>query len=120
MRLTEGADRLSVPGDSAPGLRAEYFEAPVLEGEPALVRSEATVDFEWKVGESPLPPRPGWSGSAPLTLELPEGRYRAEWIDTRTGEVAKGEDIEHSGGRRTLESPVFEEDVALAVRVVED
>jgi hypothetical protein len=110
------SDRLSVAGDGAPGLKAEYFEGPVPEGEPALVRTEATVDFEWEVGESPLPPRPRWSGPATFTLDLPEGLYRAEWIDTRTGEVAKSEDLEHSGGPRTVVSPPFEEDVALAVR----
>jgi hypothetical protein len=69
-------------------------------------------------GESPLPPSPAWSGSAPVTLALAGGRYRAEWIDTRTGQVAKSEDVLHAGGRRTFFSPVFEEDVALAVRTV--
>ena len=52
------ARRLSAAGTGAPGLRAEYFEGLDVTGEPALVRIEAAVDFEWKVGESPLPPRP--------------------------------------------------------------
>ena len=111
-------DRLSVPGGGAPGLRAEYFEGPNLTGTPALVRTEDTVDFEWKVGESPCPPPPVRSGSVPVTVDLPAGRYRAEWLDTRTGQVAKSEGLDHAGGMRTLESPAFEEDVALAVRAV--
>ena len=54
-----------------------------------------------------------------LTLDLPEGRYRAEWVDTRTGGVAKAEDLDHEGGSRTLLSPPVEADLALAVRAVE-
>jgi len=111
-------DRLSVPGAGTPGLQAAYFYAPDLTGEPVLVRTEASVDFEWKVGESPLPPRAAWSGPAALTLHLPAGAYRAEWVDTRSGAVTKTEDIDHAGGWRGLLSPLFEGDVGLAVRKV--
>ena len=48
-----------------------------------------------------------------LRLDLPEGTYRAEWMNTLTGEVDQSERFSHDGGERTLESPVFEEDVAL-------
>ncbi len=51
-----------------------------------------------------------------IELDLPAGRYRAEWIDPKTGAVAKAEDLEHAGGRRTLVSPPIGEDLALAVR----
>jgi hypothetical protein len=53
--------------------------------------------------------------SLALGLELPPGTYRAEWVDTRTGAVDKGEDLEHGGGRVTLQSPVYDEDIALRV-----
>jgi hypothetical protein len=111
--------RLLVPEVGGPGLRAEYYASADLSGEPALVRTEATVDFEWAAGESPLPSRQARSGPARLTLELPAGAYRAEWVDTRTGEVAKGEDVEHAGGAREFISPPFHEDVALTVRASE-
>jgi hypothetical protein len=62
-------------------------------------------------GEDARPAR-----SVRLTLDLPAGAYRAEWVDTRTGEVAKGEDVDHGGGPRAFLSPPFHEDVALAVR----
>jgi len=53
---------------------------------------------------------------ARLSLDLPAGSYRAEWIDTKNGKVAKREDFSHGGGPRTLASPQYSEDVALRVR----
>ena len=53
---------------------------------------------------------------ATLRLELPAGSYRAEWVDTKTGQVAKTESFEHAGGERSLASPTYETDIALAIR----
>lgn len=50
-----------------------------------------------------------------LVLSLPAGSYRAEWIDTKNGEVAAGEQFEHSGGNRPLESPTFITDITLRI-----
>jgi hypothetical protein len=52
-------------------------------------------------------------GRTALTLELPPGRWTEEWVDTRTGAVARSGALAHDGGRRTLESPPYETDVAL-------
>ena len=52
---------------------------------------------------------------ADLSLDLPAGRYRAEWIDTRTGAVARAEDVEHGGGRVVVASPSYSEDIALRI-----
>ncbi len=82
-------------------------------------RQYAVYVLERVGGESPPPARPGRAGGATVTLDLPAGRYRAEWVDTRNGRVAKDEDFEHGGGPRRLESPPFAEDVALAVRGAE-
>lgn len=51
-----------------------------------------------------------------LSLELPEGKYRATWIDTKSGQQAAGESFDHAGGTRVLASPGYREDIALAVR----
>jgi hypothetical protein len=53
---------------------------------------------------------------ATLEVEMPAGKYRAEWINTKTGAVDKSEDFEHSGGTRKLASPDYREDIALRVR----
>jgi hypothetical protein len=52
---------------------------------------------------------------AELTLDLPAGSYRAEWVDTKTGEVARATDFEHGGGRKVLAAPEYTEDIALRV-----
>lgn len=54
--------------------------------------------------------------SARLSLDLPAGSYRAEWIDTKNGKVAKRENFSHRGGPRTLASPQYNEDIALRVQ----
>jgi hypothetical protein len=51
-----------------------------------------------------------------LTLDLPAGSYRAEWVNTRTGKVEKGEDVRSTGSACALTSPDYSEDIALRVR----
>lgn len=50
-----------------------------------------------------------------LVLDLPAGRYRAEWVDTKTGAVAQSESFDHAGADKTLASPEFANDIALRV-----
>jgi len=54
---------------------------------------------------------------AALELDLPKGAYQADWIDTKTGEVARTEPIRHPGGPLSLASPRFVGDVALRIVV---
>ncbi|HZP83969.1 MAG TPA: DUF6298 domain-containing protein [Chthonomonadaceae bacterium] len=51
---------------------------------------------------------------ASLALSLPAGRYRAEWLNPRTGAIEKTEETE--GGSVTLASPPYIEDIALRVK----
>jgi hypothetical protein len=53
---------------------------------------------------------------AQVTLDMPAGRYRAEWVDTRTGNIAFGDDFDHPGGPRVLKGPRYAEDIALRVK----
>jgi hypothetical protein len=50
-----------------------------------------------------------------LTLDLPRGRYKAEWVNTRSGAFAAAENLEHQGGQTTLTSPPYVEDIALRI-----
>ena len=52
---------------------------------------------------------------ATLVLDLPAGKYRAEWLNTKTGRLDATEDFEHQGNGRTLKSPRFSVDTALRV-----
>lgn len=51
---------------------------------------------------------------ADLVLDLAAGTYKAEWVNTKTGAVAKSETFTHAGGRKTLASPSYD-DIALRV-----
>ena len=50
-----------------------------------------------------------------LILELPEGKYTFDWVNTKTGLVEKTRTSYYSGGRLTLESPAYEDDIALRI-----
>lgn len=52
---------------------------------------------------------------ADLVLDLPKGTYTAEWVDSRTGEVAKRERFDHGGGKRTVASPDYNGEIALRI-----
>lgn len=54
-------------------------------------------------------------GPAPaeLTINLPPGSYRAEWIDTRSGSTLLSAALQHAAGTAKLVSPSFVEDIAL-------
>ena len=53
---------------------------------------------------------------ARLAIDLPSGRYRAEWVNTRTGQIEKPQTFDHSGGPRTIPSPTYSADAALRIR----
>jgi hypothetical protein len=49
-----------------------------------------------------------------LTLSLPPGRYRAQWIDPKTGQAAtEGVTVKEGAGDVTLTSPAYDQDVVL-------
>ena len=52
---------------------------------------------------------------ADLVLDLPAGRFRAEWVNPRSGAVEKSQAIDHTGGHATLSSPWYDEDIALRI-----
>ena len=57
---------------------------------------------------------------AEVTLDLPAGRYKVEWINTLTGKADKTEDLTHAGGEITLPSPGYEQDIAARIIRAED
>ena len=52
---------------------------------------------------------------AELTLALPLGRYKVDWLNTKTGRVEKSESFRHGGGNRMIVSPTYSDDIALRV-----
>lgn len=55
---------------------------------------------------------------AELELELPSGRYQAEWIDTKNGGAEKNGAFDHSGGKHRVASPAYSEDIAFRLKRV--
>jgi hypothetical protein len=107
------AERLEPPDGQGRGLRGEYFEGKDLK-KLKMTRTDATIDFggtSWnpfrvEVKDLKLEPE----------LDLPAGRYRADWINPSTGAVEASETIEHPGGPRRLPAPRFTEDLALRLK----
>ena len=50
-----------------------------------------------------------------LVLSLPAGRYRSEWVNTKSGQLEKPETFDHAGGEKHLASPQYTEDIALRI-----
>ena len=94
-------------------MQAEYFGGVELKRR-LLAQTDEKIDFTWGNGLS-LFARPKPSGTI-LTVELPAGKYAAEWIDTKTGAIAKREEFKHEGGARKLTAPDYKEDIALRVK----
>lgn len=58
------------------------------------------------------------SSSAELRLNLPQGKYTAEWLNPRSGQIEAKAELESSGKPVSLRSPDDQEDIALAIRHV--
>lgn len=54
--------------------------------------------------------------SAEFDLEMPQGSYAMEWLDTKTGARTAGKTTTHTGGKYHVISPEFFEDIAVAIR----
>ena len=54
----------------------------------------------------------GGGASTVLNVELGTGTWTAEWIDTRTGAIARSSRVA-GGGIRSIEAPGYESDIAL-------
>jgi hypothetical protein len=52
-------------------------------------------------------------GEAVVSLNVPEGNYRAEWIDPMTGKVEKRETVKSVKGTVAVTAPPHQEDIAL-------
>lgn len=55
-----------------------------------------------------------------ITLDLPAGTFKAEWLNVQTGTSEKAENISHNGGAKTLGAPIYQEDIALKIHRMDD
>ena len=124
-RRPDGSARITTsPGGGGPELRRqlailktflEGFELVRMKPNPGCVKVKpGTVRALVEEGKAYAIYVHGRS-PAEVTIDLPAGRYRAEWINTKTGGTDRREDFQHAGGARTIVSPAYSEDVALRV-----
>mgnify|MGYP000258160140 CR=1 FL=1 len=55
-------------------------------------------------------------GPTAITVELEKGTWRVDWISTRDGTVAGHSEIRRKEGGTMLESPPFQESIAVRLR----
>jgi hypothetical protein len=56
------------------------------------------------------------NGPCDLTLELQPGSYSSEWVNVVTGKIDQWEKFIHKGGDKTLQSPAFQNGIALRLK----
>jgi hypothetical protein len=132
------------PGGGGPELRTQLailkgfmddFEFMEMKPDPAVLRSQKITPATLPPGSKPpsaptarILAEPGRQYAvyvrggikSELTLVLPAGRYRAEWLNPRTGKVDKAEDLRHESGNLTLASPDYVEDIAVRILLRKD
>ncbi len=62
-----------------------------------------------------------WMGGKQVNPEfqLPKGEYRLEWLNPLTGKSEKKEKVSHSGGKLKLNSPEYQEDIAVKLAKIQ-
>ncbi len=111
-KFLEGFDFVKMTPDNKVIRRYKISPAPVARGEKpqpaptvrALVEAGRQYALYFRGGVA-----------ADLTLELPPGDYRAEWLNPQTGRIEKVNNIRHPGGDCPLKSPPYVEDQALRI-----
>jgi hypothetical protein len=113
------------PGGGSPAFRnqlrvlREFLESlPFLEMKPdstTVLRSPGVVPRAFSAAGKAYALYLTGQSPADITLDLPKGSYKAEWIDTKNGRAAKATSFDHPGGTAALVSPPFSVDIALKV-----
>jgi hypothetical protein len=85
-------------------------DSVVAGGVPAGTRVQALVDDGRAYGLYV-----NGDGVSSLQLRLPAGRYRARWVDTRSGDTVARADVRTTGAPTTLAAPGYSQDIALSV-----
>ncbi|MHB0960851.1 MAG: hypothetical protein ACYC0X_33210 [Pirellulaceae bacterium] len=96
----------SVFATAPPGLEARALVEPE-KAYAVYLHVPLAKDFNPEALQKPL--------SAPLTLNLPRGRYQTHWVNTKTGAVDKTETFDHEEGTKEITSPEFVVDIALRI-----
>jgi len=126
----QGTAAISAPGGGGPELRRqlqilrefiEGFDFIRMKPEDGVVKSTLPKGVTARVLGEPGRAYAGYVNGndvAELTLEVPAGEYRVEWLNTKTGQVEKTDLLRSAGGPVTLPLPPYIDDLALRIRRV--
>jgi hypothetical protein len=103
-------DRQAVPGELPKGVTAYALVEP---GKQYAVYLARVVPEKQGKNDTGRMTDPADGRAVAVRLALPAGRFKVEWINPRTGETEKSQQLKHPGGEATLESPPFSQDAAL-------
>jgi len=123
----DGTARVKAPGNTDPALHTQLailkkfmdeFDFVKMQPDNSVIKGgvpdKATARaLVWKGNAYAIYVNGG--GLTNLVVELPKGKYRAEWVDTKTGDAAKSEVFDHGGGQKQLEAPKYSDDIALRI-----
>jgi hypothetical protein len=94
-----------VPGGARAYVLAEPGKAYAIYFTPSPEQKKAPAGAPADETQSPR--------AAVISLEMPEGRFRAEWVNPITGNIDKRESVRSKNGFVVLTSPSYREDMAL-------
>jgi hypothetical protein len=106
----------------------EGFEFVKMKPDNTVFRGDAPAGMTMRVLAEPgqayaiyLRPKPKTKPAArpsemSIRIDLPAGKFRAEWFSPETGTSLAKEAIDHPGGERRLAAPAGGEDLALRIR----
>jgi hypothetical protein len=97
-------DNSIIKGGVPPGGTARALVAP----------GKAYAIYVRRIAAESKSPAPAVAASTTLEIELPEGRWLAEWIDTETGKVAARAKLK-GAGTHAVDAPLFTDDIALRI-----
>ena len=87
----------------------------LLSGAPEQFHVQALVEEGRQYAAYFLDPGDAAARSLSLSMALPIGRYRIEWVDVLSGKVIRHERVK-SPGLVTITSPEFQREIALSIR----
>jgi len=123
----DGSNTINAPGGGGPELQRQLqilkefihrFDFTRMKPDDSLVKGTVPGDVTVRVLSESARAHAVYingNGLAELALDLPSGRYGAEWVNTKTGQIEKAEPFRRDGGIRTLQVPAYTDDIALRI-----
>jgi len=123
----DGTAEINAPGGGGRELQKQLqilgqfireFDLPRMRPDDGIVKSDGPKDVTVRVLAEPGQAYAIYvkgNDLKSLAVEVPAGRYKADWVNTKTGSVDKSESFTHDRGPRTLEPPQYVDDIALRI-----